>query len=241
MDQDRSRKLSRLMGEMGFRFNDASLLDRALQHSSFVHEHPETGADSNERLEFLGDAVLELVITEFLFQRFPQAAEGVLSKARSGVVNEARLARTARKLDLGRYLLLGRGERGQGGFDKSSLLADAFEALLAAIYLDGGLYPVRQLVMRLLAPAAEEAISRAPRLDYKTRLQEKVQEVMHLTPRYKLVDTKGPDHDKTFVAALVIEGREAATGTGKSKKEAEQEAARQGLEDWPGPLREVEK
>lgn len=233
MDPERARQLNRLQGELGYRFNDLARIDRALMHSSYVHEQTEPPAASNERLEFLGDAVLELVVTEFLFNRFPEASEGQLSKARSGVVNESRLADTARGLRLGEYLLLGKGEEAQGGRDKNSLLADAMEALLAAMYLDGGLEPVRGLVHRLLSPAAERALSRAPRRDYKTRLQERVQERMHVTPRYRLVATSGPDHDRRFLIALLIAGEEVARGEGKSKKEAEQQAARQGLATWP--------
>ncbi len=233
MDPERARQLNRLQGELGYRFVDIDRLDRALMHSSYVHEQAEPPAASNERLEFLGDAVLELVVTEFLFQRFPEASEGQLSKARSGVVNESRLADTARRLSLGDYLLLGRGEQAQGGNEKNSLLADAMEALLAAIYLDGGLEPVRGLVHRVLSPAAERALSRAPRRDYKTRLQERVQELMHVTPRYKLVEASGPDHDRRFLVALLVAGSEVARGEGRSKKEAEQKAARQGLAAWP--------
>ncbi len=230
MDESRRRALEGLAADIGYEFKDPALLDRALHHSSWVHEHPEEAAGSNERLEFLGDAVLELVITEHLFKRFGDASEGQLSKARSGVVNEARLAATARQLRLGEYLCLGKGEEGQGGRDKSSILADALEALVAAVYLDGGLEAARQVLVRLLAEDAERAISRAPKRDYKTRLQEKVQEIMHVTPRYRLVEALGPDHDKTFRVACLVEGKEMAQGTGKSKKEAEQDAARSSLE-----------
>lgn len=230
MDDSRRQALTDLALQIGYQFNNLELLDQALHHSSWVHEHPDQALGSNERLEFLGDAVLELVITEHLYHRFLEANEGQLSKARSGVVNETRLAATARGLGLGGYLLLGKGEEGQGGRNKPSILADAMEALLAAVYLDGGLEAARSVFMELLAETAERSISRAPKHDYKTRLQEKVQEALHVTPRYKLLETSGPDHDKTFLVACLVDGEPVAQGTGKSKKEAEQDAARSSLE-----------
>jgi ribonuclease-3 len=179
--------------------------------------------------------VLELVVTHLLYVRFPLASEGQLSKARSGVVNESRLAATARRLGLGGYLLLGRGEEAQNGRDKPSILADALEAVVAAIYLDGGLEAAREALETLMGPAAEQAIVRAPKKDYKTRLQEKVQEALHLTPRYRIVSSEGPDHDKTFQVVVEIDGQSVAEGSGRSRKEAEQDAAQRGLELWNNP------
>jgi ribonuclease-3 len=233
MDQERAAALAQLADKLGYRFSDPDILEAALRHSSYVHEHPEQAGESNERLEFLGDAVLELVITELLYQRFPQASEGQLSKARSGVVNEARLALTARGLDLGCYLLLGKGEESQNGHQKPSILADALEAVMAAVYLDGGLDPARQVLHGILGPVAEQAIMRAPKKDYKTRLQERVQEALHITPRYLLLAAEGPDHDKVFRVSLEIDGQPVAIGHGRTKKEAEQDAAQQGLDLWP--------
>ncbi len=230
MDDPRRLALEGLASDIGYEFKDFSLLDQALHHSSWVHEHPDEALGSNERLEFLGDAVLELVITEHLFHRFLEANEGQLSKARSGVVNEGRLAATARELQLGDYILLGKGEEGQGGREKPSILADAMEALLASIYLDGGLEAVRKVFVDILADATERSLSRAPKHDFKTRLQEKVQEDLHVTPRYKLLETSGPDHAKTFLVACLVDDEQVAQGTGKSKKEAEQDAARSSLE-----------
>lgn len=230
MDDSRRLALEGLASDIGYSFKNTDLFDRALHHSSWVHEHPDEAMGSNERLEFLGDAVLELVITEHLFHRFDEASEGQLSKARSGVVNEARLAAAARELHLGDYLLLGKGEEAQGGRDKPSILADALEALLASVYLDGGLEAARQVFTELLSQAAERSLSRAPKRDFKTNLQEKVQETLHVTPRYKLLSTSGPDHDKTFTVACLVDGQDIAQGTGKSKKEAEQNAARASLE-----------
>ncbi|MBI5524439.1 MAG: ribonuclease III [Desulfarculus sp.] len=233
MDQERAAALAELSDKLGYHFHDLGLLEAALRHSSYVHEHPDQAGESNERMEFLGDAVLELVITQLLFERFPQASEGQLSKARSGVVNEGRLAATAGTLGLGHYLLLGKGEESQNGHQKPSILADALEAVAAAIYLDGGLEAARQVLLNLLGPVAEQAILRAPKKDYKTRLQERVQEALHITPRYLLLSAEGPDHDKLFLVSVEIDGQAVATGQGRSKKEAEQHAAQQGLDLWP--------
>ena len=230
MEEKRRLDLSKLSQDLGHDFKDLTLLDRALHHSSYVHEHPDSPCNSNERLEFLGDAVLELVITLFLYNRFPQASEGQLSRARSGVVNETRLAHTARSWKLGDYLLLGRGEENQGGRSKPSLLADALEAVLAAVYLDGGLEAVELIVHRNLGPGTYQAFSRAPAKDYKTRLQERMQEELRITPRYEVVAAQGPDHAKTFSVTLLVEDRPATLGQGRSKKEAEQRAARLALE-----------
>ncbi|BEQ13250.1 ribonuclease III [Desulfoferula mesophila] len=224
--------LTQLCERLGYSFSEPALLLQAVRHSSYIHEHPEEMDQSYERLEFLGDAVLELVITELLYQRFPEASEGHLSKARAGVVNENRLAGVARSLDLGPCLLLGRGEEMQGGREKPSILADVVEAIAAAVYLDGGLDQAREVLGRLLAEATEKAMLRSPKKDYKTRLQEDVQQVLHFTPVYELIHAEGPDHAKLFTAALVIDGRRVATGSGRSKKEAEQDAARRGLEAW---------
>ena len=232
MQPKQSQRLKQLCERLGHEFSDPELLHQALRHSSYIHEHPDLQGQSYERLEFLGDAVLELVITELLYDRFPDATEGQLSKARAGVVNETRLAVTARALELGPCLWLGRGEELQGGRDKPSILADVVEALAAAIYLDGGLERARKVLLGLLGRVAERAVSRAPQKDFKTRLQEYVQEVLHVTPVYELVEAEGPDHAKTFTVAVVIDGLRTAQGRGRSKKEAEQEAARLALGFW---------
>jgi ribonuclease-3 len=235
MESKRSSLLKKLKVKLGYRFKDDSLLDAALCHSSYAHEQPELSGQSNERLEFLGDAVLELVVTHLLYERFPQASEGQLSKTRSGVVNESRLAATARRLGLGEFLLLGRGEETQNGCDKPSILADALEAVVAAVYLDGGLEAARGAVAELLGPAVEQAIVYAHNKDYKTRLQEKVQEAVHKTPHYRIISTDGPAHDKTFQVVAEIDGQAVAEGSGRSRKEAEQDAAQRGLELWSNP------
>jgi ribonuclease-3 len=230
MQADRQKNLQALATRLGYEFSDLNLLDQALKHSSYVHENRGAHIDCNERLEFLGDAVLELCISQMLYERFPQADEGAMSKARSSLVNETRLAEAARELGLGQFMMLGRGEDIQQGREKPSLLSDAVEASLAAVYLDGGLDQVKLVVSRLFGGKLERAMLRASRKDYKTRIQEKVQEQLHITPRYRLVEAVGPDHEKSFKVMLMISGKEVAMGSGRSKKEAEQQAAQEGLE-----------
>lgn len=238
MDQQRREQLEELCSRLGYRFQDLDLLEQALSHSSYVNENGGTSCDSNERLEFLGDAVLDLVISRHLYQRFPQATEAELTHTRAGLVNERHLARTARELDLGRFLLLGRGERRNQGQAKPSILADATEAVLAAIYLDGGIEAVEEVILTLMSSAVEKAASRRPRKDSKTALQEQVLGRLHITPKYRLLGTQGPDHQKTFTVALYIDGREWAQGQGRSKKDAEQQAAAEALELWVKHLEE---
>ncbi|MGD8561134.1 MAG: ribonuclease III [Desulfarculaceae bacterium] len=230
MDQARIEALEALAAKLQYVFEDLNLLDGALRHSSYVHEQALEELESNERIEFLGDAVLELGISQLLYSRFPHAQEGQLSKARAAMVNESRLAQWAQSLDLGAYLLLGRGEDKQKGREKTSILADAMEAVVAAVFLDGGLAASDEFIQRHLGSWAEEAMRRAARKDFKTRFQEQVQEKLHLTPDYELRQAIGPDHDKDFVVALCVKGKELAQGRGKSKKEAEQMAAKKALD-----------
>lgn len=232
MEDTRRLRLTELCQKIDYDFKDPELLSQALRHTSHVHEHPGDDAVSYERLEYLGDAVLELVISRLLFESFPQASEGELSKARSSVVNEARLAAAARRLELGAYLLLGHGEENQGGRDKSSLLADAVEAIAAAVYLDGGLEAARAFLLGILGDEALASLQKEPKKDPKTRLQELVQNALHITPKYEVSGSSGPDHAKTFTVTLIITDQPVAQGSGNSKKQAEQNAARQGLELW---------
>ncbi len=208
-------------------------LETALTHRSYVNELPDSDLDDNERLEFLGDAVLQLAVSDWLMREFPDESEGTLSKLRSSVVNEHSLAQTARKLDLGRFLRLGKGEEFTQGRKKDSLLANAFEAVVAAIYLDQGV----EAVVRFLAPSLREAFDRADEQidvqDFKTTLQELTQRVHSATPVYRLVSEDGPDHDKVFESEVLIEGRVYGRGSAKSKKASEQlcaQAAIQALE-----------
>lgn len=195
-----------------------------MAHRSWCAENPP--ADSNERLEFLGDAVLGLVVTDYIFAVYPELPEGPLAKVRASVVNSAALASVAVELGIGPALLLGKGEAGSGGSDKQSILADAMEALIGATYLDGGWEAAQELVLRILGDRVAEAAAGPGGQDYKTRLQELASSRFGRLPSYGVVD-EGPDHAKRFVATVVLDGRRWEGGEGRSKKLAEQAAARQ--------------
>jgi ribonuclease III len=210
-------------------FRDRELLAEALRHSSFVNEASEAGLRDNERLEFLGDAVLSLAVGHLLLERFPHFKEGELTRMRAGLVNEPQLAGLARNLTLGDHLQLGKGESQSGGHSKSSILAGAFEALMAAVYLDGGYATALGIVTRLFQPLIEWLDRSGEHTDHKSQLQELVQARPGAMPSYTVVHEAGPDHDKTFQVALRVLDIDAR-GTGKSKKAAEQDAARRALE-----------
>jgi ribonuclease-3 len=209
---------------IGYAFARGELLITALTHRSFANENRALDAGDNEKLEFLGDAVLDLVVGHALMEQHPELREGELSVARAQVVSEAGLSEGARELGLGSWLRLGRGEERSGGRDKPSLLADAFEAIVAAVYLDGGFAAARELAVRLLGPRIA-GVDVTGFYDFKTRLQEAAQARLKETPEYRVIGSSGPDHDKTFEVGVVIAGKIWATATGKSKKEAEQRAA----------------
>ena len=200
---------------------------QAMTHSSYAHEHGLGSNAHNERLEFLGDAVLELAVSEALYLRFPDFPEGKLTRFRAGLVCEESLTLLANQLHLGACLRLGKGEAASGGRQRPSLLADAFEALLGAIYLDLGLDEVRKVVEKQFAPLLEGLANGCLRHDYKTLMQEYCQAAFGITPDYQIVAEQGPDHSKIFVAQLVLHGKALGEGSGRSKKEAEQEAARE--------------
>jgi ribonuclease III len=220
--------LEQLQRTLPYVFRDASLLDTALTHRSYVNENPCEWRRENERFEFLGDAVIELCISDLLMKAFPDYQEGRLSQLRAAIVNEQPLADMARAFRLGECLLLGKGEEASGGRSKPSLLANAFEAVIAAIYLDGGYEEAATLIKRLFAPLIAEG-HRTHR-DYKTTLQQISQHAFRETPRYTLIRESGPDHDKTFEVQLSLADRIQTTGTGKNKKEAEQRAAEQAIQ-----------
>lgn len=199
----------------------------ALTHSSYAHEHSLGSNAHNERLEFLGDAVLELAVSDSLYLRFPDFPEGKLTRFRAGLVCEESLTQLANHLNLGACLLLGKGEAASGGRQRPSLLADAFEALLGAIYLDLGFDAVRSVVERQFAPLLEDLTNGCLRRDYKTLIQEYSQAAYGTTPEYQIVAEQGPDHSKIFVAQLILLKKVLGEGSGRSKKEAEQEAARE--------------
>ena len=213
--------------KLGYTFRDRSLLSEALNHSSYANEHRSAEVSSNERLEFLGDSVLGFVTAEFLFKTYGKLPEGDLTRIRAALVCEQSLYEVAKFLGLGQYLKLGKGEEAGGGRQRQSILADATEAVFAAVYLDGGMERVRELICRVLlsrAPAAEE------RRDYNTTLQEIVQRRSGQVLTYHMVDESGPDHNKTFLFQVRLNGAPVGQGRGHSKKEAEQAAARDALE-----------
>jgi ribonuclease-3 len=215
------------MKDLGEWVGDPALLREALTHSSYAHEH-QPPLPHNERLEFLGDAVLSLVVSHVLYREHPDWDEGRLTQTRAWLVREATLAEAARRLGIGGRLRLGRGERLTGGQQKASLLADAFEAVTAAVYLTGGLAAADAFVAAALARELEEARTAFARHDYKTTLNERLVRIGKAA-RYQLVGEFGPDHAKHFVMAVVVDGEEWARAEGRSKKEAEQEAARSAL------------
>ncbi|HXX73569.1 MAG TPA: ribonuclease III [Nitrospiraceae bacterium] len=222
-----------LQATLGYRFQDQALLDEALTHKSYVNEQKGVACQDNERLEFLGDAVLSLVISEYLASRLPESTEGALSKLKAQLVSESSLERVARRLQLGGYLKLGRGEELSRGREKSSLLADAVEAILAAVYLDGGFEASRRVTLHIFAAEVSQVGLRghnAGAEDYKTQFQEWCQKRHDTLPRYKTIRESGPDHDKCFDVEVTILGEVVGVGSGRSKKEAEQQAAKQALE-----------
>lgn len=219
-----------LEARLGYRFRDRGLLEHALTHKSKAHEDPSGGVTDNESLEFLGDAVLGLVVSEALFRAFPSYSEGQKSKIKANLVSTATLAEMAELLGLGDHMILGRGEEKTGGRQKQALLADTCEALIAAIYLDGGLEPARQFLMRELASHIDDA--RQPEYfgrDHKSRLQERLQSLGRPLPSYRIASEIGPDHRKLFYVEVVVGTEVLAQGAGRTKKEAEQEGARLAL------------
>jgi ribonuclease-3 len=216
-------ELGDLVAQLGGELPDDLAL-RAVTHRSYAYENG--GLPTNERLEFLGDSVLGLVVTEELYRRHPELPEGQLAKLRAAVVNSRALAEVARGLDVGRYLRLGRGEEASGGRDKSSILADALEALLGAVYIARGIEPTRERILTLFAPLLEVAAHLGAGLDWKTSLQELAASRSLGVPEY-VVTESGPDHAKAFHATAVVAGNSAGEGDGRSKKEAEQRAAEQ--------------
>ena len=215
---------------MGYAFKNKTLLENALQHSSYANEHRGGGMRSNERLEFLGDAVLGVVTADYLFCKHPDLPEGDLTRLRAALVCEDSLHEVAQSLELGRHLKLGRGEEQGGGRRRPSILADATESVFAAVYLDGGMEAASELIHRVLLDKGREEAVEERRRDFKTELQELVQRKSGSTLGYRLVGSTGPDHAKVFEAAVLLNGEVFSTGTGHSKKEAEQAAAGAALE-----------
>lgn len=214
---------------VGVTFADKQLLAQAFTHRSFLNENRSIGRGHNERLEFLGDAVLELAVTEHLYAAYPNKDEGDLTSYRAALVNTIVLAEAARALGFNDLLMLSRGEARDQGRARVSILADALEAVIGAIYLDQGYAAAKAFIDRTLVPKLPAIVEEGLWIDAKSRLQEKAQDVSGVTPSYATVSEEGPDHDKKFVIAAMFGGEEVGRGSGKSKQDAEQEAARAGL------------
>ncbi|MBR2937802.1 MAG: ribonuclease III [Oscillospiraceae bacterium] len=219
--------MKRLQEAIGYQFRDISLLENALAHSSYANERFHNSLCSNERLEFLGDSVLGMVVAEHLYRTCPDRLEGELSRMRADMVCEASLAAIAVKLNLGDHLLLGRGETISGGNKRASILADAVESVIAAIYLDGGFAPAKAFIHKFVLFATPE---KTQNVDYKTALQELIQQKKGQVVTYTLVGESGPDHNKEFVVQACVNGSPVGQGAGSSKKRAEQNAAKNALE-----------
>lgn len=216
--------------DLDYRFKDIKLLKKALTHSSYSNEHNLKVIENNERLEFLGDSVLDLIVSQYLYKKYPEYPEGELTKLRATVVCESSLAYIARKIKLGDYLFLGKGEEVTGGRDRESILADASEAVVGAIYIDSDFNTVRDLMLKVFERDLIKAISRGSLfVDYKTELQEELQKVSKSSIKYKVLKETGPDHNKVFHINVIFNKKVVGTGQGKSKKEAEQMAAKEAL------------
>jgi ribonuclease-3 len=221
-----NKKLQKILGVA---FHQPALLEEALVHSSYVNEKPNSGIRHNERLEFIGDAVLGFIIADRIYQELPDLSEGEMTKARAALVRGDTLAHIANDIKLGNFLYMGKGEEATGGRTKAPNLAGALEAVIAAIYLDQGIEIVREVVNRLFTKEWQKLVSQGVGIDYKSKLQEFAQSKYQSTPEYRLVAEAGPDHDKTFTVEVVVDGKGYGTGRGKSKKLAETEAARLAL------------
>ncbi len=222
------RPLADIEERIAHRFSNPELLERALTHKSYANEN--RVAAHNERLEFLGDSVLGLVVSEYLMNTCPDSTEGDLSRLRAAIVSEPALAVVAREIGLGGFLLLGRGEDQTGGRNKDSLLANCLEALIASVYLDAGIEAVESFVLRFFGTIIQKSCEARGAQDYKTELQELCQDRIKLLPEYRVVSESGPDHQKQFAVELLLKGEVYGRGVGKSKKEAEQKAAKEALE-----------
>lgn len=224
--------MNTLETKLGYQFQNPKLLDHALTHSSYANEHHLGSISSNERLEFLGDSVLGMIVADHLYRTFPDLPEGDLTRIRANLVCEGSLVLVAKEWDLGRYLKLGKGENACGGRSRPSILADAVEAVLAAVFLDGGLEHDRDIIQRFLLDRMEQ-VNRASR-DHKTYLQELVQRKSGQVLSYELIGESGPDHNKTFQMQVLLNSQPIGQGTGHSKKEAEQAAANAAIERLEG-------
>lgn len=227
-------ELTDLESRIAYRFTDRHLAEVALTHRSYLNEAPTTVGEHNERLEFLGDAVLELIVTEYLFHRYPEKQEGELTNWRSAIVRGEVLAQAGTDIDLGRFLKMSRGEERSGGRERQVLTANAFEALIGAIYVDQGYEAAKSFINQYLLPRLDDIIDQNLHIDAKSHLQELTQERLGVTPNYRVVKEDGPDHDKQFTVAVFLLDKQIAIGGGPSKQRAEQATAEAALDnqDW---------
>jgi len=223
------KSISEFASQIGINFIRPELLEQAFVHRSYINEHRDYELEHNERLEFLGDAVLELVVTDYLFGKYPERSEGELTSFRAALVNTVTLSETADELKLNDYLLLSKGEARDNGRARQAILADTFEAVIGAIYLDQGYASARDFIARQLFGKTEEIVKKNLWQDPKSVFQEKAQENMSITPSYQVMKAVGPDHNKRFTIGLYLADELVAEGEGHSKQEAEQEAAQKGL------------
>lgn len=222
--------LQPLQDNLNYKFKNIDLLKTALTHSSYANENKMKITENNERLEFLGDTILNLIVSQYLYKKYPNYPEGELTKIRAKVVCESSLAYAARKIDLGKYLLLGKGEEATGGRDRDSILADASEALVGAIYMDSDFGVTNKLLLENFEADIVYAVAKgALFIDYKTELQESLQKITRAKIEYKVVKEEGPDHNKIFYMDVVVDNNIVGTGSGRNKKEAEQMAAKDAL------------
>lgn len=229
-DDERRENLRELEKRLSYRFRNITFLTTALTHRSYVNENPQLAVADNERYEFLGDAVLGACISDLLIKKYPDFSEGTLSKIRAAIVNEKPLAKLASELEIGGCLLLGKGEEKSCGRSKDSLLANAMEAVIAAIYLDSGFTKIKSILKKLMEPLLNDDSLHSQHFDYKTALQEFCQKTYKTAPVYRIVDSCGPDHAKTFAVEVTIAGK-VMEGSGKSKKEAEKQAAQKAWQE----------
>ncbi|WP_010166835.1 ribonuclease III [Candidatus Epulonipiscium viviparus] len=229
LSNDRRVVLESFEKKIEYTFKRIELLDLALTHSSYANEHREQGVKDNERLEFLGDAILDLIVSEYLFKKYPESQEGDLSKFRASIVCEASLAKAGKRLELGKYILLGHGEEMGGGRDRESIIADAFEAVTGAMLIDSSYEDVKTYLAKTLIEFIKHTSATKLYKDYKTILQIESQKNVNTVIAYEVVEEKGPDHEKEFVVELKQNGKVIGKGSGRTKRDAEQVAAHQAL------------
>ncbi|MBD3280768.1 ribonuclease III [Candidatus Dojkabacteria bacterium] len=239
--KEERQKLSKLEDSLQIKFSDLTLLKNSLIHKSFLNEGSSENTYSNERLEYLGDAVLELIVTSYLFQSYPNRPEGDLTSFRAALVKTESLAETSMELNYGKYLYMSKGEESTGGRERPYILANTYEAVLGAIYLDQGYETAERFVVRTLVPKLKKIVENRLDIDSKSKLQNLAQEALRDTPTYDLIGEEGPDHDKCFEVRVIINNNDFGHGKGKSKQEAEQAAASKALKKWKKLVKKYSK